>query len=57
MSKTWKNNVKVVENSNLKQRLDLKLTAIVAKKLCPNFQNIAPPGKFLVGGPEKIQVQ
>ena len=53
MSKTWKNNVKVVKKSNLKQRLDLKLTALVAKKLCPNFQNFAPPGKFRVGGSEK----
>ena len=51
MSKIWKNNVKAVEKSNLKQRLELKLTALVAKNLCPNFQNLAPPGKFRVGGP------
>ena len=50
MSKTWKNNVKVVKKSNLKQRLELKLTALVVKKFCPDFQNLAPPGKFRVGG-------
>ena len=52
MSKILKNNVKVVKKFNLKQRLELKLTALVVKNLCPNFQNPAPPGKFRVRGPE-----
>ena len=51
MCKTLKNNVEVVKKSNLKQRLELKLTALVAQNLCPNFQNLAPPWKFRVGGP------
>ena len=36
---------------NLKRRLELKLTAFVVTNLCPNFQNLAPQGKFRVGGP------
>ena len=51
MSKILKSNVKVVKKFHLKRRLELKLTAFVVKKLCPNFQNLAPPGKFRVGGP------
>ena len=51
MSKIWKNKIKVFRKFNLKQRLELKLTAFVVKNLCPNFQNHAPPGKFRVGGP------
>ena len=52
MSKIWRKNIKVIRKFNLKQRLELKLTALVVKKLCPNFQNFAPPGKFRVGGPD-----
>ena len=51
MSKIWKNNIKVIRKFNLKQRLELKLTAFGVKNLCPSFQNLAPPGKFRVGGP------
>ena len=50
MSKILKSNVKVVKKFHLKRRLELKLTAFVVKNLCPNFQNLAPPGKFRVGG-------
>ena len=46
MSKILKNNIKVIRKFNLKQRLELKLTAFVAKNLCPNFQNLAPPRKI-----------
>ena len=51
MSKIWRNHINVIRKFNLKQRLELKLTAFVVKNLCPNFQNLAPPGKFRVGGP------
>ena len=51
MSEILKNNVKVVKKFHLNRRLKLKLTAFVVKNLCPNFQNLAPPGKFRVGGP------
>ena len=51
MSKIWKSNDKVVQKFNLKQRLELKLTVLVETNLCPNFQNLAPLGKFRVGGP------
>ena len=53
MSKIWKNNVEVIKKFNLQQRLELKLTALLIKHLCPNFQNLAPQGKFRVGGPVK----
>ena len=51
MSKIWKNNVKVIRKFNLKQRLELKLTALVVKNVCPNFPNLASPRKFSCWGP------
>ena len=42
--------LKQFKKFHLKRRLELKLTAFVVKNLCPNFQNLAPPGKFRVGG-------
>ena len=50
MSKIWKKDVKVVKKFNLKQRLEFKLTALVVKNLCPNFQNLASQENLVSGG-------
>ena len=53
MSKIWKNNIKVIGKFNLKQRLELKLTAFVVKKNCALIFKISLPQENCVSGPEK----
>ena len=51
MSKIWKNNIKVIRKFNLKQRLELKLTAFVVKKMCALIFKIPlPQANFVSGG-------
>ena len=50
MSKIWKNNIKVIRKFNLKQRLELKLTAFVVKKMCALIFKIPLPKAIFVSG-------
>ena len=50
MSKIWKNNIKVIRKSNLKRRLELKLSAFLVKNLCLIFKISLPQANFVSGG-------